>query len=85
LLVESWNGIEQKWDSLSKHKSAFLASTESETSRGKIGSNDLNPVGSSSSLVINIDFIIEVSVGLDIEVVKVSLLSFFASHHFVES
>ena len=85
LFVESWNSIEQKWDSLSKDKSAFLSSTESETSRGKVGSNDLNPIGSSSSLVINIDFIIEVSVGLDIEVVKVSLLSFFASHHFVES
>lgn len=84
LLVKPWDGIEQERDSFSKYKSTLLASTESETSRGKVGSNDLNPVGCSFSFVVNINFIIEFSVGLDIKVVKVSLLSFFASHDFVQ-
>lgn len=84
LFVESWDGTQEKWDSLSENKSTFLVSTESETTRCKLGSNDLNPVGGAFSLLVNVNFIIEISVRLDIEVVKVSLLSFLASHDFVE-
>ena len=83
LFVKSWDWVEKEWDSLSKDKSALLGSTESKTSWSEVGSNDLDPVCGTSSLAIDLDFIIEVSVRLNIEVVKVSLLSFSASHHFV--
>ncbi len=85
LFVQSWDGAQKKRNSFSQDESAFLGSTESKTSWWKVGSNDLNPIGGASSFMVKFNFIIEVSVGLDIEVVKVSLLSFLASHGFEES
>ena len=83
LFIESGNWIEENWNGLSEYVGIFLASTESETWAAEVGSDDLDPIGSRSSLAINFNFIIDLSIRLDIEVVKIGFFTFAVCHDFV--
>ncbi len=83
LFVESGYWTEQDRDGLSENVCVFLWSAESEPWAWEVGSNDLNPIGSCwFSLGINFNFIINLSVGLNVKMVEVGLLAFTVSHHF---
>lgn len=84
LSVESGYRTEEDRNCLSEYVGIFLWSAETEPWIGEVGSEDLNPVASWSSLGIYFNFIINLSVGLDIEMVEIGFLSLAVSHDFVK-
>jgi hypothetical protein len=61
-----------------------LSTAESEACAGEVSSDDLDPVGWGFSFAVDFNFIVGLSVGLDIKVVKVGFFTSGVSHDFVE-
>ena len=84
LSVESGYRAEEDRNCLSEYVGILLWSTETKPWTGEVCSEDLNPVASWSSLGINFNFIIDLSVWLDIEMVEIGFLALAVSHDFVK-
>ena len=84
LSVQSVDLIEKDWDRFSENTDVFLWSTETKTWAGEVSADYLNPVGRAFYLVKCLNFVLNVELISQVKVIKLSLLSSFASHHFVE-
>ena len=84
MFVEFVDTVEKNWNGLSKDTNVFLWSAESESWAAKVGAENLNPVGLGFSSKIGIDFIINIELIFQAEVIEMSLFSSFTSHDFVK-
>ena len=84
LLVKFSYSIEKHWNSFSQNASSLLCSTEPKSWFADVGSDDLNPVCRTSSFVVKLNFFVNLSWRLDIEVIEIGLLTLFILHDFEE-